>query len=362
MEISYRARIRLYQVCTWLEATWAFLLRRGAKLLGIRRRVSPRDLFLRQFLLHGLGRQSKLNITVAGRSDGAGAQAHTIMSAMNFAHAFGHTYVHTPFRAIDHAERPMPEWVAAWEQLFNLGDGEAQAQDESKGVLNYSAFHPRLYHLVSEMLGGTPFRLLKGRRMPPGVENHFQPFLYYSDCHPDSYSSIIPALRRKYWRQATRVREEALKVAVHMRRGDVSHRYPQRYTAVAKVAGTLRTVKSVLDDRGLAYDIGLYSQGPWNQFMELLALGVQPRLDEDAVWTMRQLIEADILVMSKSSFAYVAALLSDGIKLYEPFWHSPMSEWIVLDRRGGLGRENFEAKLGRLLKERVEALSPPEFP
>jgi hypothetical protein len=47
-----------------------------------------------------------------------------MMNAISFARACGLTYVHTPFKVIAHADRPMEEWVAGWETLFNLGDGE----------------------------------------------------------------------------------------------------------------------------------------------------------------------------------------------------------------------------------------------
>jgi hypothetical protein len=35
---------------------------------------------------------------------------------------------------IDHAERPMAEWVDVWEQLFNLGDGEDTQNGDSRLV------------------------------------------------------------------------------------------------------------------------------------------------------------------------------------------------------------------------------------
>jgi hypothetical protein len=46
------------------------------------------------------------------------------MWAINFARICGLTYVHTPFNRIWHADRPMREWVDAWEAHFNLGLGE----------------------------------------------------------------------------------------------------------------------------------------------------------------------------------------------------------------------------------------------
>jgi hypothetical protein len=46
--------------------------------------------------------------------------------------------------------------------------------------------------------------------------------------------------------------------------------------------------------------------------------GVEFFLDTDAVWTMEELIEADILIMAKGYFSYYAGLICDGIKIFEP--------------------------------------------
>jgi hypothetical protein len=56
------------------------------------------------------------------------------------------------------------------------------------------------------------------------------------------------------------------------------------------------------------------------------------------------LISADILVASKSSVGYLPAVIGNGIVLYEPFWHQPMSDWLNVE-------ENFEPKLIKLLSK-----------
>jgi hypothetical protein len=115
-------------------------------------------------------------------------------------------------------------------------------------------------------------------------------------------------------------------------------------------------VKSLLDDCGQRCRVSLHSQGAAVDFAGLEALGAQLCLDVDAVWTMRQLIEADILIMSKSSFSYVAALVSDGIKLYEPFWHSPLSAWIERGSDGGFDAKAFKQQLEQLIQKRRQQL------
>ena len=94
--------------------------------------------FLWQYVSHLTGFQPIRKITCPGlRSEGAGSQALMIMNAINFARSFGLTYVHTPFTFIQHAQRPMEEWVTAWETLFNLGAGEAVCDSERHEAVNF---------------------------------------------------------------------------------------------------------------------------------------------------------------------------------------------------------------------------------
>jgi hypothetical protein len=57
------------------------------------------------------------------------------------------------------------------------------------------------------------------------------------------------------------------------------------------------------------------------------------------------MISSDILVMSKSSFSYVAALLHQGLVIYEPFWHRPMGHWHTVERRGQIDEERLLADI-----------------
>jgi len=53
-------------------------------------------------------------------------------------------------------------------------------------------------------------------------------------------------------------------------------------------------------------------------------------INEELSKTFIEMVGADILVMSKSSFSYSAAILSDGeIYCMSSFWHRPFSNWIL---------------------------------
>jgi hypothetical protein len=360
--MSWKFRRGLYLACTFAEAVAVIGVRRTRRLLGLRPRPHPTDAFLGVFLRHALGRERQLRITCAERTDGAGAQAHTIMSAMCFARAQGHTYVHTPFAQIDHAERPMDAWVDAWEQLFNLGEGETPNAPAGPPPINYSTFHPRLYHAVHDFLERPA-----GRAAPPASrarqqERHFHPFFYFSDCHPDAYCQVIPEFRRKYYRDSSPVGNRIISIAIHLRRGDITPAHRQRFTPNALVLETTGRVRALLEKHGQEYAISLYALGAPGDFAEFRDSGVELFLNVDAVWTMRQLIEADVLIMSRSSFSYVAALISDGLKLYEPFWHSPLPGWLTLNRRGRFDERTFETQLAGLIRSRLPEVSRPASP
>jgi hypothetical protein len=50
-------------------------------------------------------------------------------------------------------------------------------------------------------------------------------------------------------------------------------------------------------------------------------------LDEHIITTFIGLVAADELILSPSSFSYVAGLLSDGIVYYKKFWHGKKNAW-----------------------------------
>jgi len=57
------------------------------------------------------------------------------------------------------------------------------------------------------------------------------------------------------------------------------------------------------------------------------------QLDTDLGTVWREIQAADIVIMSRSSFSFVPALLNlDGQIIYTPFWHNPLPHWTVVDK------------------------------
>jgi hypothetical protein len=315
-------------------------------LLGRNTCFDENGLFLRQYVLHLTGLRPIRKITCTGlRSEGAGSQALMVMNAINFARSFGLIYLHTPFTLIQHAEQPMEAWVAAWETLFNLGAGETACDVERHEVVDFS------YNF-------TDLDLCFGWRSR-------------GDQLAQRFKALIPEFRRKYYLNKSPRTTDEVTVAVHIRRGDVSADNPDYFTSSETILRTITKVKSILDTHKVNYRIRIFSQGNSADFAELSLPGVELFLDVDAVWTMQELIEADILIMAKGCFSYCAALISDGIKIFEPIalsgndflpswkWRSlsPAESWVPRRADGSFDSAAFERQL--LLFIRAKATLQP---
>ena len=69
-------------------------------------------------------------------------------------------------------------------------------------------------------------------------------------------------------------------------------------------------------------------------------------INADPVETLRRMATADALILSRSSFSYVAALLSqECIVIYYPFWHSAMKEWLISGGDGALPEKDLADRL-----------------
>lgn len=331
------------------EYAWSSLKNCVKVLTGRNRHFDERGLFLRQYVLHLTGLRRIRTITCVRRSgrEGAGSQAHMIMNAINFARISGLTYLHTPFMTIHHADRPMEEWVRGWETLFNLGAGEVACDARRHEVVNYCYNWDAL-----ELCFGW-----RDRRE------------HTTHC----FKALIPEFRRKYYLNKSPREADGVTVALHVRRGDVSGSQDGNFTSTEAIVKTIITVKAILEAQPVNYRVRVYSQGSIADFPELSPLGLEFFLDADAIWTMRELIEADILIMAKGFFSYYAGLISDGIKIFEPraislsskrflpswawMYLSPADDWLPCRADGSLDRAAFERQLSLLMRAKA-ALGP----
>jgi hypothetical protein len=285
-----------------------------------------------------------VKITCAGRTDGLGMQALARMSGINFAKAFGATYVDTPFARLGHAPGEMHAWIDAWEKLFNFDKGERRIADGDYRVVDYADY------------------LLKKTQIDDKVILRFQQCYWLHRRYPDSFKAVARSLQDKFGFQPNRPDASRVVAAVHIRRGDVgAKKNARRFTPNTKIVESIRCLEQIARNLQHSFSIEIHSQGHPSEFAEFADMGCHLHIDTDAVWTMRKLIEADMLIMSKSSFSYVAALVNRGVKIYEPTFNPPMSDWIVKRRDGSFDQRRAELRLGDYLAQMTGTAGHPEL-
>jgi hypothetical protein len=254
------------------------------------------------------------------------------MSAICFAEAHGLEYVHRPFTTIEHAETGMAEWVEACEAHFNLGEGERQLAEISAPVVPLD----RLFMAppAGDVIVAAPH------------------YLHFCNSYPGAWERVVPLLRKKYRRNKGRKRRADFHVAVHMRRGDITsddRKVARNFTPNASFLVALERILTIVSVKVPDLRVSVFSQGDAEIFTDFSRLGCELRLNEPALATHAELVDADVLVMSKSSFSYTAALLSEGIAIYDPHKYRPLSQWIARDGKGDFDERAFRDRLSERL-------------
>jgi len=275
------------------------------------------DRFFLAYLRHRLG-VSRAGITCRlddCPTEGGGSQALMMMIVIDFARTLGLDYFHSPFIAIQHADRPQETWLAAWEGLFNFGYGEVQADAADREIFAATASN---FDSVRSLFGELRARTDHDTHMIPQFS-----------------ATSIGEFRRKYRANKTPRPKGRLTVCVHLRRFNRFDDNVDYVASFSRVARTLGEVRTVLDATGIEHAVHLFSQGHFSELPDTLRNGVELHLDSDPIRSLEELVDADVLITSRGSFSYVAGLLCDGIVICEPFY-PPQSNWLVCDDDGAI--------------------------
>ncbi|KAL7581739.1 hypothetical protein ACA910_022276 [Epithemia clementina (nom. ined.)] len=151
----------------------------------------------------------------------------------------------------------------------------------------------------------------------------------------------------RYIRSKTRRLEEArhgsdhFQISVHVRRGDITlcrTENPMRYSPNHYY---IHLIDEYKPKDGRPCNISIFSnaedpsahnaQEPREPWQDFTSLGYNVFLGSDLGVTWETMMTGDILIMSKSSFSHVPAMLkSKGKVIYTPYWTEPMPGWVVV--------------------------------
>ncbi|MEY2957080.1 MAG: hypothetical protein RL123_1808 [Pseudomonadota bacterium] len=240
------------------------------------------------------------------------------MSTLAYARMTGVPYFHTPFREI-RFDDGKPDWAGRWERFFNLGEAETPLPADAV-VLDASQY----------IAAGRPADVVV---KVPHCHNFIQ-----SEGTADAYTPDLRAsFRQKYDRGSEKPWSVAPSIALHIRRGDVSaDNHKGRYTSDEQI---LSDLKHFMQISGSDLPVEVFSQGDPSQFDFLLPHAkIALHLNSDVFETLHRMVMAQGLIMGRSAFAYVAALLTRGEVMTDIWYHRPLGEWWVPDPDGGKQR------------------------
>ena len=275
-------------------------------------------------------KDSKKTLTVRGRTDGFGAQYNAVLSGFAFCdNREDFTYIHTPFYSISHGWGWVnnTEPMRSWEKRTN-----------------------RLNEFI-----GFPFDkgvLTKARKIDVVVKKGV--YTVFKDPRPSKWytESTIEKIRNYYW-STYKPPSCQQDIVVHIRRGDVQpHRKDRnsRYTINAWYRDRIPWVASKYPDH---YTIAIHSEGEMSEFESIMdgwpddlrdrttwKLGKNWKVDckHDLITAFHEMVTAKVLLQSKSSFAFVAGILSEGDVFHYPaskagastgIWN-PLDDWHII--------------------------------
>lgn len=261
---------------------------------------------------------------VPNEGAGIGHQMSNHNAGYHYSQLFGIPFAYSPFSLSD------------WDAFLGFGEGEVTVEELKKQgykMLRLPYFSEKKdFNVIRNIINACD-----GKKIILQTELD----QFYKAQYP-----VSQHLKEKFRNSPSRKNDkliysmDEINVAMHIRRGDI---------CVGQVNGDEALTKRWLDlsyfHKVLAYvkqlpnmdkplHIYIFSQGN-DDYSEFEQYGkVTECLNMSDKDSFLHMVNADVLVTSKSSFSYKAALLSDGIKICPAgFWHDYPDDdkWIVMD-------------------------------
>jgi hypothetical protein len=241
--------------------------------------------------------------TVEERSDGFGAQFQTMIYCILIAETSGKKYIHTPIKSMEHNYENDPEFINKIENLMNLKNNY-ECIKNPHDVKNCEIFTP--HHLIE---------------------------LFESNINFYLNSESLKNIKTIFWKNKNRnfFNNDKINVAVHIRRRNIhDNRIDGTDTNTEYYFNIINIIKEKYINNNKSLLFHIYSQNDISDYDNFDKTDIQFHLNENIFDSFIGMVAADILVTSRSSLSYTAAILSDGEIYYQQFWHPPGEKWTCI--------------------------------
>lgn len=275
---------------------------------------------------------------------GIGHQLANWIAGYWFARLFKLNYAYMPF-----SNSHIPYSKSKWDDFFGFFQDEITLE-ELVNNQNYKIIRLPLFDEQSlEQVD-----VIKG--IIRSYQNRKVVFLAEQDQFYREQFGVMDEIQKKFYSNPVRkietliYRSDEINIAIHIRRGDIVQHGEQKNDNLSMrwqnndyFFNALKQAISIINsDKPVA--IYLFSQGVKSEFKEFNEFeNVHFCLEMSAQESFLHMVMADILITSKSSFSYKAALLNRGMKVCPAeFWHGypEKKDWILLDDDGNVMKIN----------------------
>jgi hypothetical protein len=147
-------------------------------------------------------------------------------------------------------------------------------------------------------------------------------------------SETMKFIKECFWKNKERdfFKNGKMNISVHIRRennADKGQCGARGTTPNEYYVRIMNEIRAKYNGNQLQFHI--YSQGILDSFKCFESNDTVLHINEDLFSTYTGLVAGNILVTSASSLSYSAALISNGIIYYLPFWHPPLNSWIICE-------------------------------
>lgn len=233
-------------------------------------------------------------------SDGFGAQYQKIIQTYIYCRIKHFPFAYTPLEKVQHNYDNDNRFVEKLEKLMNLKDN----------IMNINV------NMNSQALDyGSIVRNFVDENIDNCCENEHMEFI-----------------KKCFWEKKEKdfFKNRKINIAIHIRRYDNAYDNGNSELRITPpndyYLNVMNHIRKKYSNNELNFHV--YSQGSISNFKELIDKDVIFYLDHDIIDTFIGMVAAEILVISPSSFSYVAGLMNDGEIYYTPFWHSARKNWI----------------------------------
>jgi len=260
-------------------------------------------------------------------SDGLGSQYQRIIGIISLAEKYGGEYVHSKIKEMDHLSNM--EYLEKIEDYFQISNNFKSVNEIAYDEIvfqdrDFSNETIEIYKQKSKDKN-ILFSITQGFCM---FDQHYKTFdipdpsIYnYGLSKIKTFTRNIPL--PEY------INNKNINIAIHIRRGDVtSTKNIDRYISLEFYQEIINRIKCRYQNGNIFIFTEITPEYS-DEFVLFQSKNPDVKIlaDIDIITTLEYMIKADILIMSKSSFSFVAGLYNTNTVYYIDFHHSKLDRW-----------------------------------